>query len=67
MHKVSHETYNRRDMSNMQLNDGPHGAWAGACRTSSGSQVQGIVNNSGIINKTSSRPASAYHPRKYFC
>ena len=22
-------------MSNMQLNDGPHGAWAGACRTSS--------------------------------
>ena len=20
----------------MQLNDGPHGAWAGACRTSSG-------------------------------
>ena len=30
-----HETYNRRGMSNMQLNDGPHGAWAGACRTSS--------------------------------
>ena len=26
-------TYNRRGMSNMQLNDGPHGAWAGACRT----------------------------------
>ena len=23
-------------MSNMQLNDGSHGAWAGACRTSSG-------------------------------
>ena len=37
MHKVSRETYNRRGMSNMQLNDGPHGAWAGACRTSSGS------------------------------
>ena len=35
MHKVSRETYNRRGMSNMQLNDGPHGAWAGACRTSS--------------------------------
>ena len=35
MHKVSRETYNRRGMSNMQLNDGPHSAWAGACRTSS--------------------------------
>ena len=35
MHKVSRETYNSRGMSNMQLNDGPHGAWAGACRTSS--------------------------------
>ena len=23
-------------MSNMQLKGGPHGAWAGACRTSSG-------------------------------
>ena len=32
MHEVSRETYNRRGMSNMQLNDGPHGAWAGACR-----------------------------------
>ena len=26
MHKVSRDTYNRRGMSNMQLNDGPHGA-----------------------------------------
>ena len=31
--KVSRDTYNSRGM---QLNDGPHGAWAGACRTSSG-------------------------------
>ena len=29
--------YNTRGMSNMQLKGGPHGAWAGACRTSSGS------------------------------
>ena len=33
--RVSRDTYNRRGMSNMQLNDGPHSAWAGACRTSS--------------------------------
>ena len=32
MHKVSRDTYNRHGMSNMQLKDGPHGAWAGACR-----------------------------------
>ena len=32
--------YNTRGMSNMQLKGGPHGAWAGACRTSSGSQRQ---------------------------
>ena len=35
MHKA-HDIYNRRGMSNMQLNNGPHGAWAGACLTSSG-------------------------------
>ena len=28
--------YNTRGMSNMHLNDGPHGACAGACLTSSG-------------------------------
>ena len=31
-----YSTYNTRGMSNMQLKGGPHGAWAGACRTSSG-------------------------------
>ena len=36
MHKVSRDTYNRRGMPNMQLHNGSHGAWAGACRTSSG-------------------------------
>ena len=30
-----YSTYNTRGMSNMQLKGGPHGAWAGACRTSS--------------------------------
>ena len=35
--KVSRDTYNNRCISNMQLNDGPHGAWVGACRTSSAS------------------------------
>ena len=35
---MARDTYNRRGMSNMQLNDGPHGAWAGACRTSSGAR-----------------------------
>ena len=39
VHKVSRDTYNRRGMSNMQLNDGPHGAWVGACRTSSAREV----------------------------
>ena len=32
-----YSTYNTRGMSNMQLKGGPHGAWAGACRTSSAS------------------------------
>ena len=35
--RVSRDTYNSRGMSNMQLNDGPHGAWVGVCRTSSAS------------------------------
>ena len=29
-----YSTYNTRGMSNMQLKGRPHGAWAGACRTS---------------------------------
>ena len=33
--------YNTRGMSNMQLKGGPHGAWAGACRTSSESDQGG--------------------------
>ena len=33
-----YSTYNTRGMSNMKLKGGPHGAWAGACRTSSASQ-----------------------------
>ena len=34
-----YSTYNTRGMSNMQLKGGPHGAWAGVCRTSSGAQL----------------------------
>ena len=40
-----YSTYNTRGMSNMQLKGGPHGAWAGACRTSSGRQVFKIAWN----------------------
>ena len=35
-----YSTYNTRGMSNMQLKGGPHGAWAGACRTASDGGVR---------------------------
>ena len=52
MHKVSHDTYYRRGISNMQLYDQPHGTWAGACHTSDplGSPSAFISGGSKVIH-----------------
>ena len=55
-----YSTYNTRGMSNMQLKGGPHGAWAGACRTSSGSpKASGKCDFN--ISFTLALPHSAYN------